>query len=411
MQIRRLIVAVALSATLVPVRSADHRKPVAFRIQNNHGLVDETSLAIRNSNALDPFFEKLSRLRTQEDGVVSILHLGDSHIQADWMTGTLRENFQHDFGNAGRGLIVPARIAASNESPDIRSEAGGIWESKKILYPDQPVPGGIGGYTLSTTDTAAWLSIQMTDLKWSHQKLTLLYRKDPSSFSVAVRDHEKYTLAFVGNFTEEGKDASKVILPYPTAHVTLQIFKHLHSQSRFTFYGLSAASGQSGVLYHSSGVNGAKFRHYVAEPNIPKQAAILEPDLIILSLGTNEAADYPYQDPRLDEQISRLLNGLKNYCPGTPVVLTTPPGSFRKKSKRNPAITTIRNLILNQTGKNQVAVIDLWQAGGGEVFAQRWAKEKLMQADGIHFNREGYRLQGEMIYQALIDAYNIYVSH
>ena len=122
-------------------------------------------------------------------------------------------------------------------------------------------------------------------------------------------------------FTEEGKDASKLILPYPTANVTLQVFKHLPSQSRFTFYGLSAASGQSSVLYHSSGVNGAKFRHYVAEPNIPRQAALLEPDLIIISLGTNEAADYPYQDPRLEEQIGRLLNGLKNHCPGTPVVL------------------------------------------------------------------------------------------
>lgn len=401
----------ALLATLVPVRSADHRKPVAFRIENNHNVVDDRSLVIHNGMILDPFFEKLSNLRSHGSGVVSVLHLGDSHIQADWMTGSLRENFQHDFGNAGRGLMVPARVAASNESPDIRSESGGKWESKKILYPDQPLPGGLGGFTLSTADTSAWLSIRMNNFKWSHRKLTLLYRKDPSSFSIAVRDSGKHTLAFAGNFTDEQKDASTVTLPYPSVDIKLQMLKHLPSQSRFTFYGLSASSGQSGVLYHSSGVNGAKFRHYVSEPNIPRQAAVLKPDLIIISLGTNEAADYPYQDPGLGQQISRLLAGLNSHCPETPVLLTTPPGSFRKKSKRNPGVTAIRNAIINQATPRQYAVIDLWQAGGGELFAQQWTKENLMQADGIHFTREGYRLQGEMIYQALMDTYNLYVTH
>lgn len=56
-----------------------------------------------------------SKLRAAFEGSfqapVSIVHIGDSHVQADINTGTTRELLQYDFGNAGRGLIAPLRIS------------------------------------------------------------------------------------------------------------------------------------------------------------------------------------------------------------------------------------------------------------------------------------------------------------
>jgi hypothetical protein len=55
------------------------------------------SQSIENKEILKPFVEKLNRKITQ------ILFLGDSHIQADWITAFLRNKFQEKYGNAGRG--------------------------------------------------------------------------------------------------------------------------------------------------------------------------------------------------------------------------------------------------------------------------------------------------------------------
>src|SRR5687768_7349147 len=62
---------------------------------------------IGNANHLDDFFESLSELKTKNDRKISILHIGDSHIQGDYLTQPTRKNLQQHFGNAGRGLIVP----------------------------------------------------------------------------------------------------------------------------------------------------------------------------------------------------------------------------------------------------------------------------------------------------------------
>ena len=47
----------------------------------------------------------------------------------------------------------------------------------------------------------------------------------------------------------------------------------------------------------------------------------------------------------------------------------------------------------------------------GRPFAPRWKRQGLLQEDGMHFTPDGYRLQGEMTYLAIIEAYNSYVTH
>ena len=44
------------------------------------------------------------------------------------------------------------------------------------------------------------------------------------------------------------------------------------------------------------------------------------------------------------------------------------------------------------------------------MLAKSWTRNHLLRADGIHFTPEGYRLQGNLLHQALIKAYNEYVA-
>src|SRR5512133_267315 len=80
-----------------------------------------------NPKHLLPFFNKLLKLENGETNQVSILHIGDSHIQADFLTREIRKNLQLRFGNAGRGLVFPLRVAGTNEPNDYRSSTNDNW--------------------------------------------------------------------------------------------------------------------------------------------------------------------------------------------------------------------------------------------------------------------------------------------
>ena len=65
--------------------------------------------------ALNNFLSLLYKSKTDKQGVINIVHIGDSHIQADYFSGMLRMCLQKQFGNAGRGLIFPYKVAKTNE--------------------------------------------------------------------------------------------------------------------------------------------------------------------------------------------------------------------------------------------------------------------------------------------------------
>lgn len=405
------LLAILLAGLLLPVWPASDRQPVPVQITNDRKLVEYRHNLVIHPEVIHPFLEKLANLKSFSTGTVSILHIGDSHVQADYMTGALRASFQRDFGNAGRGLVVPGRIARSNESATIESKSGGVWEFRKLIYSEQPLPAGIGGYTFNTTDSSAWLGVRMTDGTSFHKRISLFFRKDPDSFLITLRDSADRVLGAAGSYSDEQSDYSRLVLTRPVGEFRLRVWKTLPEQKKFTLFGIGLENGNPGVLYHATGVNGAKFRHYAAEPGFAKQAALLNPDLIILSLGSNEATEYPFKDPKFEQHVSVTIQHLRKFMPDVPILVTTPPGGFLNKTKKNPALENIRDRILGQAARDGLAAMDLWEAGGGNQFATRWRKESLIQEDGIHFTREGYQLQGEMIYLALIEAYNTYVTH
>ena len=58
--------------------------------------------------ALQHFYEALKQTEQQTPASLTrIIHYGDSHVAADWLTGKLRRNFQRDFG--AESLIYEAR--------------------------------------------------------------------------------------------------------------------------------------------------------------------------------------------------------------------------------------------------------------------------------------------------------------
>lgn len=387
---------------------------VRYSSPKNYEFLKLEENNIHNTVTLSGFYENLCQLKRKENLRVNIIHIGDSHIQADFLSGAVRQNLQLEFGNGGRGLIVPGRVARTNEPSSIRSSSPSTWEVKRCVYPDQPLPIGIGGITIRTMQPDASITLQTFNsegLDYSFNKLTLFFYKNFTSYNFVVQDSVKESLAFIGPFTLEQPNVSKVLLPVNLNKVTIQAIQSLPSQIQATLFGVNLENGKPGVIYHSIGVNGAKYKHYTMASYFADQTTALLPNLIIISLGTNEALDHPYLDPQFSDNIQVLVQNLKSQNPLAQFLFTTPPDNYRKRTRRNPGIETIRKKILAYCEQYNYAYWDLYQIGGGSHSADLWKKNGLLRADGVHFTKEGYELQGSLLYQALIKGYNEYVRY
>jgi lysophospholipase L1-like esterase len=371
---------------------------------------------IYNAESISDLFERLYQLHKGVNGQVSIVQIGDSHIQADFLSGTIRQNLHRDFGNAGRGLIVPGRVAHTNEPFNINTSSNTNWEAKRVVFSDQPLPIGIGGITIQTKQADAKLTIKTQNapspMDYRFNSFTLFFQKDFTSFNIAIKDSVAHDVAYIGPYTfEQYPNISRVMLPFTTNQITFQTLQPLPEQNQFTLFGISLENGKNGVLFHSIGVNGAKFKHYNVARYFADQTTVLRPELFVISLGTNESLDYPYLDPQLFNYIDQLVESLKTRNPNAKFIFTVPADHYRKKTRRNPGLTVIRDTIMRYAQQKNYAYWDLFTAGGGEHSADLYKKYNLIQRDGVHFTKEGYELQGNLFYAALIKAYNTYVSY
>lgn len=117
-------------------------------------------------------------------------------------------------------------------------------------------------------------------------------------------------------------------------------------------------------------------------------------------------------------QMDDLVRLLRDSLPGVPMLLTTPPGSyesFRMRRRRrtysiNPRTALAVQTIHKYADENGLAVWDMYNILGGTRRAcLNWQEAGLMRPDHVHYMPDGYVLQGELLYQALIKAYNDYV--
>ena len=181
------------------------------------------------------------------------------------------------------------------------------------------------------------------------------------------------------------------------------------------------------MVYHAYGINGATYAQFNNEQTLSKFDD-LNPDLIILSFGTNEAHGRNYTEEWQIQEMDALQATLRERFPEADFLLTTPPGSYwRKRVKttlKNGRKTYVTRHILNeqveQVALTQVAygaehgipVWDLYHVVGGADYACRnWRSAGLQRSDYIHYTPEGYILQGKLLAEAILKAYYSYETN
>jgi len=77
------------------------------KLDSNSRICPADSNYIQDDQNLGQFFKKLDLLKEGKIEKVHILHIGDSHIQGDYMSRTVRFRLQDEFGEGGRGMVFP----------------------------------------------------------------------------------------------------------------------------------------------------------------------------------------------------------------------------------------------------------------------------------------------------------------
>lgn len=369
---------------------------------------------------LAPFYAKLRRLdslRTKPADTlpqewprrVNIIQFGDSHIQGGVIPDVIMRHLHTRFGNAGRGMIAPHKLSGSNEPLDyaIRSVSGkrGEWASARIVNSRPELPIGISGVSVQSSTSA-------------NRILLCTFPADDSldySFNKVRVFHGKYApIIEADDSLSTGISAPDIIYDFNTdidliARVdSLELRTYADGKfSKGPLYGFSLENGRDGVLYHAMGVNSACYLHWGRQQEIIRQSAALEPDLIILSMGSNEASGSNFNDDVFYREIDRFVAPLREANPEASILLTAPAEAFRRNAP-NANFERVSRTLKRYAQDKGVAFIDVYTATGGKGSALHWAKHDLMGRDKIHYTEEGYRIQGLLIYNAL---YNGYIGH
>jgi len=362
---------------------------------------------------LQRFYQRLQQLPLHParlpGGRVVVVHLGDSHLQADDYSGRVRLELQRTYGNAGRGLVFPYAVAHTNGSPTYFTTAtGGTWRAKRVTtLPDSSQPIGVAGISLSTPDSGAGFSLRLPLLRrpdYRFTQLTLLRQPGPAAFDWQVLSRHQEPL---GTLPGLGQSVAATLrLDSLRDFVALRATRRRPNQSTGLLYGLLLENDQPGILYHGIGVNGAAVRQYNRNPLFFEQIPLLNPDLIIVSLGTNDAfIPGRFTPERFTGQLDTLVSGLRQRCPQAEILLVSPADSYRNRRDRNPDLARLAAVLRSYAQQYDLAYWDFNAVQGGYGSMGQWRTSGLALNDFVHFSTKGYDLQGYLLYRALQDGF------
>jgi lysophospholipase L1-like esterase len=361
------------------------------------GFVQHSEVVIHQSDiinvqSLNSFYAALGAI-VRDSNTVSVIHIGDSHIKADILSGTVRKRLQNTFGNAGRGFVFPYEIAKSDGALDVQFSHTGTWHYCHIKKGYSECNLGVAGFTVVPAENASF-SIDV-ETNAAFNKVTLF--TNHGSFSPVQAN---------GNFYPVKENKHTVI--YFDELQEILAFKPAYMEDTLPeLQGMVLENSHPGVLYHTMGINGSTVSQYLRSKHFEEQINMLDASLVIISFGTNDSytPSSKFCVRCLKEEYRTLINRVRDKSPKVSILLTIPPDHYLYRRYPSNNVAPLRDAMTELTAEEDVAVWDLYQAMGGKNAIMDWKKGALARADLVHFTFEGYGLQGEMLYNALMRGY------
>ncbi len=348
----------------------------------------------------DDWSDLRGRFEAIDDTIVSIVHIGDSHLQADCATARTRTLLQNHYGSSGRGLVIPFRLAGTNQPLDYSITTDSRMVTASIMRTPYPTTMGFTGISLEPRSRRFDITVTAKPCYGATQEFDCIkvYGRGAMPDVIAAKSAGgaiKFDQHISG-------DTLRINLHDYTDHVTLDF----ESKGKCNIFGFKLENSMMGVEYHVIGNNGARYDTYSKALNIGASLRALSPNLVIISLGANEAYGR-ISDAAFYSNIDALVEDIRSGNPDTHIMLVTP-GPCQKRYngvyRDNTDIWRLGKVIKQYGSDNNVAVYDWYHVAGGTAGSEAMLRDGLLSKDHIHNTLDGYVLQGELFYNALIKA-------
>lgn len=371
---------------------------------------DKNYIEWSDKSAVDSFYNKLSQTPRRK---LKILHIGDSHIQADIFTGFMREKMQEFFGSGGRGLIFPYKAAKTHSAYDYKTFATGVWDYTRNNLREAKFDMGIIGATIHTTDSAAGFKIIFRDgfIKENFSTIKLYCKQDSQSFDIKL----KYSSESNPIYIDCGNNRSKkpyIQINLSKATDTLEFFinKTDTNQKFFECYGIMIENKDDcGVLYNSVGINGAGYRSIMKQTQFGSQLNELAPDLVIIDLGANDFYGGSFRAEELESNLKLIVSLIKTNSPKSNIIISNSQDIFYRRSRDIIQCKDFMDITRKVAFENKCGFYAYFNITGGRNSMSYWYKKGLAKRDRVHLTTMGYYVRGELFLNALLNSYQTYL--
>lgn len=387
---------------------------------SKHTLIRQSQNLLQNDSCLYEWYAQLNDLETKKTGIISIVHIGDSHIQAGSMTAPLREGLQARFGNAGRGLIFPYQVAKTNGPNDYTSFSEVSWLSKRNAYNSNNLATGLAGHSIYSNDSTGTLTFSFAPSQSINSpELTVVHESSlDSNYRYHVRDANGKDYPPQLDTSDTRHTVSRFQLNGYHDRLTIKTVKENERQRSSLIYAFVMKNGQQGVLHHTIGVNGAEYRTYFNSEKFTPQISLLDPSLFIIAMGTNEA--YNTKDFNQDSvrfYVHSLIDRLQAECPKAKFIISILPETLKEQTvngktyyKLNPNVVIVRDILIKIAKEKNLAWWDLYEIFGGQNSMAYWHSAGLTDTKRVHFKSMAYQAQGVLLHDAIMRSYEKFLK-
>ena len=363
-------------------------------------------------HTLDAFFARLARTDRKEKGAVTrILHYGDSTIASDYISGTVRRRLQERFGDAGHGFILIANPWEWYFHNDVLHASDGEWKASKLAGPITPDSMyGLGGVSFTSYGGGvAWFGTSTRGDYGKHvSRFDLYYLEQPQGGDVQLEVKGVPPERFSTRADAKASRVRSVHVDDGEAKLTVKAM----GGGPVRLFGVALERDQPGVVYDALGSHAAMAVYWQRQDrqHWKDQLALRDPGLIVFQYGTNESDLWKLDRDEYEQALAGLVDELKEVAGGAPVLVVAPLDRAQDRDGRLSTKPVILDLVTIQKRvalSHGAAFWNTFEAMGGEGSMARWVKAKpqLGGGDLTHPTPLGAEVLGDMLSQAIVDAY------
>jgi lysophospholipase L1-like esterase len=396
------------------------------------------SVAVEQTDAMDPFYRSLARTLNASagvltavdsdasaaapaqipgsDGVTRILHYGDSVITSDYVSGTLRRKLQSRFGDAGHGFILAAKGWEWYFHNDVTLYGTEGWTANRITGPlAKDGLYGLGGVVFHATPGASATFGPATNGDFGRKvaRFDLYYLEHPlgGELELKVSGSKPETLSTKGDVI--ASRVKSIEVPDGDAKFVVRSL----GKGDNKVFGVALERRLPGVTYDALGALGARAKLWESmnAEHWGEQFALRKPALVVIQFGTNESEDGSVNAADYQKTLSALVDKVKAAAPRAAILVAAPldravrTGGELKSDRTLVKIVGLQQQVARDKG---VAFWNSWQAMGGDGSMGRWlnAKPQLCSGDLTHPTPAGAEVLGDLFYKALTSGYAAWQS-